>query len=94
MLLALNLHHFGMAQYVQDAHLKLQSGMENIVIIVLQELIGINNHQNVLHVQMDKYSIQLKICVYVLLKHLSWQPMELASYVIGLDSGMKGIDNV
>ena len=59
----------GMALYVLYVQFKLQYGMENIAIIALQELIGMQTYQNVLLVLMVKFIVQLKINVFVQFKH-------------------------
>jgi len=84
----------GMALYVLYVHFKLQYGMENIAIIVLQELIGMQTYQNVLLVLMVKFIVQLKINVFVQFRHhLCWLT-ELVLFVTYLTIGMKGTESV
>ena len=85
---------FGTELFVLYVQFKLQSGMENIVIIALQELIGMQIFQNALLVPMVKFIVQLRINVFAQFRHhLCWLTA-LVLFVTYLTIGMKETESV
>lgn len=83
-----------MELFVLYVQFKLQYGMENIVIIALQELIGMQIFQNALPVQMAKFIVQLRINVFVQFRHHICWLTELVLFVTYLTIGMKETESV